>query len=140
MRFKGKKVLITGGASGLGAVTALRFAEEGAHVVIVDRNVTMGNKVIRQIQDGGGSSLFVEVDLADDESIQRCARSVYQNISALHVLVNNAGIKSHTMVENFNQGEWEPMVSIHLKAPALVAQAFLPLMKQQMQYSYIQAV
>lgn len=131
MRFKGKTALVTGGAAGIGAATVLKFAEEGAHVIVADIDVENGNRVLSQVRERGGSGFFVQVDLADQASIDRCASAVGQRISALHALVNNAGIVRMSSIEETDPQDWELQVPINLQAPVWVTRALLPLMKKE---------
>src|SRR5438309_2344263 len=102
MRMQGKNALVTGGASGIGAATARKFALEGAHVVIVDFNAEKGQQVVAEIRQQGGFASFEYADLADETSIQHCATAVAQQIPALHALVNNAGIIRNGLIEDSN--------------------------------------
>lgn len=130
-RFNGKVALITGGASGIGRATAFRLAEEGASIIIADRNVEWGNKVMVKILESGGSGFFQKVDLADTESIKQMGSAVAKKVSALHVLVNCAGISvGGGDVETFGLEHWDLGTAVNLRAPALVVQALLPLMKR----------
>jgi NAD(P)-dependent dehydrogenase (short-subunit alcohol dehydrogenase family) len=130
MRFEGRTALVTGGAAGMGRATAFRLAEEGARVVVADRDVEGGNRVAEAVRDRGGSALFEEVDLADPGSIGRLGAEVAGKVEALHVLVNCAGIAVATgRVEDFRLEDWDLGTAVNLRAPALVTQALLPLMK-----------
>ena len=97
--------LITGGASGIGRATADRLAAEGAHVVIADLNVEMGNRSVSEIKDAGGQATFMEVDLAEDASVGPMGRTVAEQFAPLHFLVNNAAILRKGKIED---GEWFP--------------------------------
>ena len=130
MRFQDKCALVTGGASGIGAATALRLAQEGAQVIVADRNIQKGQSVVVRIKECGGSALFQEVDLLSEASILECARFVSRQIAALHVLINNAGIFRQSSIEETDPDDWRLQVPINLKAPVILTRALLPLMKR----------
>lgn len=131
MKFQNKVVLVTGGASGIGAAAVCRFAEEGAQVIVADRDVEKGKSIIAQIQKRGRRGFFQEVDLVDEGSIERCGIAVAEKVSVLHVLVNNAAIAISRTIEETSREDWEPQMAINLRAPALMARALLPLMKKE---------
>lgn len=131
MRFHDRNVLVTGGASGIGAATALKFAQEGARVIVADRDLKKGSEVVSLIRELGSDGWLQEVDLADPASVARCGEAVAERITALHVLVNNAGIVRQSAIENTGPADWEPQMTINLRAQALMAKALLPLMKAQ---------
>jgi NAD(P)-dependent dehydrogenase (short-subunit alcohol dehydrogenase family) len=89
-RLTGKVALITGASSGLGRVGALRFAAEGAKVVIAD--VTDGDEAIEAIADAGGEASFVRTDVTDDASVKNAVDFAVETYGGLHVLYNNAGV------------------------------------------------
>ena len=131
IRFTDKVALITGGASGIGRATANRLAAEGAHVIIADNNPEMANKAVAEIQETGGKALFVEVDLADDESVIAAARAVAEKFSTLHALVNNAAILRTGKIEDGAWiPNWEPETAIGIRGWVLITQHLLPLLKQ----------
>jgi 3-oxoacyl-[acyl-carrier protein] reductase len=131
IRFMDKVALITGGASGIGRATANRLAAEGAHVVIADNNAEMAQQTVSKIQETGGKALFVEVDLADDESVQAAAQAVAEKFSALHVLVNNAAIlRSGKIEDGAWLPNWEAETAIGLRGWVLMTQHLLPLLKK----------
>ena len=131
-RFVNKVALITGGASGIGRATAVRLAAEGAHVIIVDRDVHMGQQSVSQIKEAGGTATFMEVDLASDEAIEAMAAVVARQFPALHILVNNAAVLKRGRIEGGEWlSSWEPEVNIGLRAWALVTQVLLPLLKKE---------
>jgi len=132
IRFTDKVALITGGASGIGRATANRLAAEGAHVIIADKNVDMANQAVSEIQDAGGKALFVEIDLADDESVQAAVQEVAEKFSALHILVNNAAIARGGKIEDGGWiPNWEPETAIGLRGWVVITQHLLPLLKQE---------
>ena len=132
IRFTDKVALITGGASGIGRATANRLAAEGAHVIIADINADMANKAVSEIQEAGGKALFIEVDLADDESVNAATSAVSEKFSALHFLINNAAVVRTGRIED---GKWLPNwdveTSIGLRGWVVITQHLLPLLKQE---------
>jgi NAD(P)-dependent dehydrogenase (short-subunit alcohol dehydrogenase family) len=131
MRFKDRIALITGGASGIGRATLFRLVEEGAQVIVADCDVELGNRAIAEVRERGGTGFFQEVDLADEESIKRLGTSVAEQVPRLNVLVNSAGIGRGASIEQTGHADWDLQVAVNLRAPALVAQALLPLLKVQ---------
>ena len=130
MNFQGKNVLVTGGASGIGAAIAVRFAQAGAHVVIADVNNERAQQVIDKIKQAGGQAAFQYVDLADEESIAACGQELCARLTGLNVLVNNAGIVRRRAIADTGHEDWDAQIGINLRAPALMAKALLPLMQQ----------
>lgn len=105
MRFENKVLFVTGGASGLGAATARRFADEGAKVAVADINEGAAREYAGSLPDG----IAVTVDTADPASVQRAVRSAVEHYGRIDVIFNNAGIEGeqaglHEMtVDNWNR-------------------------------------
>jgi NAD(P)-dependent dehydrogenase (short-subunit alcohol dehydrogenase family) len=91
--FENKTVLITGGTSGIGKVTALAFAKEGANVVVSGRRVAEGQQVAEEITSTGGSALFVQTDVAREVDIIALVGKTTETFGALHIAFNNAGVE-----------------------------------------------
>lgn len=91
MRLKDKIAFITGATSGIGAVMARRFAEEGAKVVIAARRVDKGEAVAASIRDAGGQAAFHKMDTAVESEVQASVEFAVDTFGALNILVNNAG-------------------------------------------------
>lgn len=130
MNFQGKTVLVTGGAMGIGAATCKRLVQEGASVIIADLNEEVANATADGIRSSGGEACFQYVDLSDPESIEKMGKEVSQNFDSLHGLVNNAGIVRSCSIADTGDDDWEPQITINLRAPALCAKALLSLLKK----------
>jgi NAD(P)-dependent dehydrogenase (short-subunit alcohol dehydrogenase family) len=131
-RFKDKVAFITGGASGIGRATALRLASEGAHVIIADKNVVLGQQTVARIVQEGGKALFIEVDTSDDQSVKGAAQTLAEEVPALHFLVNNAAILRLGAIEDGGWlANWEIETRIGLRGWILMTQMLLPLLMKE---------
>ena len=131
MSFQGKNVLITGGASGIGAATARKFAGAGAQVIVADFDEIRARQLVAQIVEDGGEAVVQVVDLADEVSIAACGHALTDKFSGVRVLVNNAGIVQRASIAETGRTDWDRQVAINLRAPALMAKALLPLLQQE---------
>ncbi len=91
-RLQDKVAMVTGGASGIGAECARVFSGHGAGVVIADINDNLGHQVAKEIEDAGGSSLYVSLDTTSEEAWQKAMAEVQAKFSRLDVMVNAAGV------------------------------------------------
>ncbi|XP_026756546.1 uncharacterized oxidoreductase YxbG-like [Galleria mellonella] len=92
MSFSNKVVIVTGASSGIGAATAVLFAKEGAHVVMVGRNESKLSTVAEQCASNGHTPLVVKADVANDDDVKRIVDETIENFGKIDVVVNNAGI------------------------------------------------
>jgi NAD(P)-dependent dehydrogenase (short-subunit alcohol dehydrogenase family) len=91
-RFQDKVVLVTGGTSGIGRATALRFAQEGAKVVIAARRENLGNELVAEITRAGGEALFVKTDVTVLSQIDDLFKTIVERYGRLDCAFNNAGV------------------------------------------------
>ena len=137
MRFKDKVVLVTGGAAGIGKATAIRFAEEGATVVICDVNETLGAETVQLL---GPRAAFYKVNVANRQEVQNWVDDVVAQYGRIDVLVNNAGILRDGQLIKFKEGQlvgqmpemdFDLVISVNLKGVFNCAQAVAPVMAEQ---------
>ncbi|HEX3811241.1 MAG TPA: glucose 1-dehydrogenase [Mycobacteriales bacterium] len=122
MRFQDRTVIVTGGASGIGAVMAARFAAEGAAVVIAEINGDAGVATADQIP----GARAVEVDVSAPAEVRALIREVQSEHGAVDVLVNNAAKCTDIAFDELTEAEWNADVDVTLKAAFLTSQAVLP--------------
>ena len=91
-RFAEKVMIVTGGARGIGAATAIRAAEEGARVVLVDRLIKEGEETLAKITSLGGEAIFLHLDLSEEESSKEMVARTIEHFARLDIAVNNAGV------------------------------------------------
>jgi 3-oxoacyl-[acyl-carrier protein] reductase len=91
--------LITGAASGMGRATAHLFADEGAHVAVIDRDADGARRVAQEIASAGGSAHAWDLDVGDETRIAATVASVVARYGGLGILINNAGVSGRVFVE-----------------------------------------
>jgi meso-butanediol dehydrogenase/(S,S)-butanediol dehydrogenase/diacetyl reductase len=116
---KEKRVLITGGASGIGAATAARFLEEDARVVVLDRDVKAGERIVRELPSLSG---VVNADVARLEQVKAAFAKAVQMMGAVDVLINNAGISIRHSFLDITPEEWDKVLAVNLTGVFYVAQ------------------
>ena len=114
-----KRVLVTGGASGIGAATAGRFIEEGSRVLVLDRDRPGLERVQRELPGLAGA---LEADVADEAAVERAFRQLDELAGGLDVLVNNAGISIRHKFLDIDPQEWRRVVEVNLHGAFFVAQ------------------
>lgn len=134
MRLKDRVALITGGAAGIGQATALRFAEEGARVVICDVNEELGRETATQL---GPESAFYRVDVTDRRAVQTWVDDVFARYGRIDILVNNAGILRDALLVKYRDGQvvgemseeaFDQVIAVNLKGVFNCTQAVVPYM------------
>lgn len=133
----GKCALVTGGSRGIGRAIALGLADAGADVLITYRERSGDAKaVVKEIESKGRRARAVEMDVTDRGSIEAVAKEA-ASIGAVSILVNNAGVNKPTDFDQVTDSDWDFILETNLKGPFLVAQLFLPLLKQAQNASVI---
>jgi meso-butanediol dehydrogenase/(S,S)-butanediol dehydrogenase/diacetyl reductase len=124
---KDKRTLITGGASGIGKATAVRFLEEGARVLILDRDKEAGEQVKDELPELSG---FIQSDVSDHEQVQRAFTEIDHLWGGLDILINNAGISLRHAFKDITPEEWLRVIDTNLNGLFYVAQAAAQRMEQ----------
>ncbi len=125
MKLADKTAIITGAGSGIGAATAKKMAQEGAHVFIGDINRDNGEAVAAEIRESGGQADYVYLDVTDQASIEACRDKIESAKGGVDIIANVAGWgKIQPFVENTPEF-WQQVVNINFMGPIMVARAFL---------------
>jgi NAD(P)-dependent dehydrogenase (short-subunit alcohol dehydrogenase family) len=128
MRLRDKVALITGGTSGIGRATALRFAREGAAVAITGRNVEGGASVVEEIVRGGGDALFIRSDVRYAKDCRDAVNQTLERFGRIDILFNNAGVFHPRTVPECSEKEWDETIDSSLKGAFLMSKYALPSM------------
>ena len=128
-RLDGKTALVTGGAQGLGAANASRFAEEGAVVFIGDL-AGSGAETVTAIEAKGGKAFFVTLDVTSEQGWVDALAAVIKESGKLDVLVNNAGINIREPIEEMKVESLDAMLAVNVKGPFLGCKHAIPLLRK----------
>ena len=128
MRLEGKVALITGGTSGIGSATAVRFAGEGAAVAITGRNSERGEQVVNEIVANGGEAVLIRSDVRSAEDCRQAVDQTLEHFGKIDVLFNNAGVFHPKSVPDCTEEEWDETIDSSLKGAFLMSKYVLPSM------------
>jgi NAD(P)-dependent dehydrogenase (short-subunit alcohol dehydrogenase family) len=124
-RLADKVAVITGGGSGLGRASALRFAAEGAAVAIADLSPAAGEETVALVEKEGGQALAVTMDVADAASVDSAFDAIAARFGRVDVLLNSAGIAARGSVADAEETDWDRCFAVNVKGTFLAARAAL---------------
>lgn len=126
---KDKVVIITGAASGIGKATALRFAQEGANIVVAD--FADGAATVAEVQANGVRAIYVQVNVTDPDSVKGMVDKTIEAFGKVDVLINNAGITKDAMMKKMTKESWDAVINVNLTGVFNCTSAVLPQMLEQ---------
>ncbi len=127
----GKVAFVTGAAQGIGKVTAQKLAENGAKIAVADLNREKGEATAEEITTAGGEALFVELNVASNDSIEAAVKATAEKWGGIDIVVNCAGILGASSIEDMERdGEWNRVLDIDLTGTFFVCQKALPYLKE----------
>jgi glucose 1-dehydrogenase len=126
MRLEGKKALVTGSSKGIGQAIAIRYAEEGADVIVNYNSDPKGaEETVAQIQAAGRRAVAIRGDLGAVASVQALVEQGWEALGGLDVLVNNAGVESHAPFWEVTERDYDKVLNINLKGVFFATQTFV---------------
>ena len=132
MKLDGKVSIVTGGGRGIGRVIALRFATEGAAVVVSGTTKEPLDQVAQEIVERAGRALGVVSDVADEADVERLVAATLDEFGRIDILVNNAGIAGPTaLATDVTREDWDRTLAVNLTGAFLCAKHVLPHMIKQ---------
>lgn len=124
-----KVVIITGAAGGIGKATALRFAEEGAKVVVAD--FADGSATVQEVEAKGSQAIYVNVNVTDTDSVKAMVDKTIEVFGKVDVLINNAGITKDGMMKKMSKESWDAVIGVNLTGVFNCTSAVLPYLLEQ---------
>jgi NAD(P)-dependent dehydrogenase (short-subunit alcohol dehydrogenase family) len=131
-RLDGKVAVITGAASGIGRATAVRFAGEGAAVVVADLNVEGGEAAVRECKENGGRAVFQKANVESESDIKALVDRAVKEFGGLDIIFNNAGLGGAVgTIEEISSENWDRTMAILLRAVYLGMKYSVPEMRKR---------
>jgi len=115
--------IITGGAQGLGKYMALALASYGSNIVIADINFALAKKTAEEFKKMKVEAIAIEMDVRNENQIDKMINSTIETFGKIDVLINNAGITKHVNLEDMNFRDWEEVIDINLNGVFKVSKA-----------------
>lgn len=122
-RLDGRVALVTGAGAGIGAAVAMRFAQEGAKVAVVDRDAAAAERIASEL--GAERAIGVGADVADRAQVRAAVAAAVELGGALHIVVNNAGITRPAMFAKLDEERFRAVLDVHLMGTYHVSQEAL---------------
>ena len=130
MRLEGKNAIVTGAGAGIGRATALRFAEEGAKVMVAERDEASGRETAERIRQAGGEARFHRTDVADAGAVERMVAAAVAGLGPVNVLVNNAAAFVFGRIEEVSAEDWTKVLGVNVLGYSHTVRAVLPGMRE----------
>jgi len=129
MRLKDKIAIITGVGAGIGEAIAIRFAEEGARLVLADIQEAAGRATLDKVTAMGARAAFVQADISKEDCARRISEFAVASFGGIDILVNNAADFTQRSVERAEVADWEKVLGVNVIGTALVTRFAIPFMK-----------
>lgn len=131
VKVKGKTVLITGAASGIGFCTAEQFARAGSRVIVTDVNAQALEVSVKRLKETGAEVFSFVVDIADRAQVEEVAREILERFGFLDILINNAGIGYNGEIAETSLEKWKQLMDVNFWGALHHIYAFLPSMTKR---------
>lgn len=130
-RLEGKVAVVTGGTSGIGKATAIRFAQEGADVIVWARNPQKGNDFVQEVKNMGYTISFMPVDVSNFKNVEEAANKVKELKGGCDILINDAGITNDSTLKKMTPEIWQSVIDINLTGTFNCIKCISPMMLEK---------
>lgn len=115
--------IVTGGARGIGAATALRLAQDGYHVAVLDLDERDCDETVHSVRDVDRRSVAIAADVSDEVSVTEAVERVTAELGPPAILINNAGVLHSSPLSLLSSGDWQRLIDVHLTGAFLMTRA-----------------
>lgn len=130
MRFTDKVCIVTGGGSGIGKATCLRFAKEGGKVLVADLNKEHGEGTVNEIKQQGGEAIFVVTDVSQSSQVRATIQAAVDAWGKIDVVVNDAAMMTFQPIVDLDEADWEKVMGVNLRSMFLFCKYSVPHMPE----------
>ena len=131
MDLQSRVAIVTGAGQGIGKAIALKLASYGADVAVIDVNFENATQTALEVRAMGRKTVALKVDVTDSKQTLEMAAHIYNELGAIHVLVNNAGITRDALLVRMKEEDWDSVMDVNLKGPYNCIQAVVRFMTKQ---------
>lgn len=129
MRFSGKVCIVSGGGSGIGRATCLRFSKEGGDVCVVDLNPDAGNETVHQIEKQGRQAIFAPCDVSNPQQVEAAVNTAVTRWGRIDVVVNDAAMMTFSPLVQLTVEQWDRVLAVNLRSVFLFCKYAVPHMR-----------
>lgn len=129
-KLEGKVAIVTGAGRGIGRSIALKFASEGASVVVNDLDAAPANEVVAEIRAAGGQGLAFPCNVTAPDFGERLVKATLEAFGGIDIIVNNAGYTWDNVIQKMSDEQWDAIIDCHLKAPFNLLRAAQPYFRE----------
>ncbi len=131
MKFLNKVVVVTGAGEGIGACVAHNYAEEGAHIIIADRDSEAGLETEASINDNGGSAYFINIDVSNETDVIEMVEEVANRYGHIDILINAAAATATGTLFTRTIEDWNRVLAVNITGPYICTKHMAPHMKNE---------
>ncbi len=131
MRLQNKVGIVTGAGRGIGQGIALKLAQEGAKVIVVDVSTENGNNTVAKIKEQGGEAIFTSCNIASQEEVESLFATAIEKFGTVDIVVNNAGINRDGMLHKLTHEQWDQVIGVNLTGTFHCVQAAAKMMRER---------
>ncbi len=130
-KLDGRVAVVTGAGRGIGAAEAVKMAEEGASVAVLDLSAEAGQDTVATIKKAGGEAVAIACDVSSAKQVGAAFEEVAHRFGRIDILVNNAGLLRDNLLFKMSEDDWDKVLDVHLKGSFLCSQAVQQYMVEQ---------
>ena len=130
-RLSGRTAIITGAGRGIGAAEAIRMAQDGANIAVLDLSAEAGQDTVKAVEEAGSEAIAVACDVSSSKQVGAAFQEVANRFGRIDILVNNAGLLRDNLSFKMSEDDWDKVLDVHLKGSFLCSQAAQKYMVEQ---------
>src|SRR4028119_366700 len=131
LRLSGRVAVVTGAARGIGAAEAIRLAQEGANVAVLDLTAEACRETVEAVEAAGTEAIAIACDVSSEQQVGKAFEEIHNRFGRVDILVNNAGLLRDNLSFKMTEDDWDKVLDVHLKGSFLCSRAAQKYMVEQ---------